>query len=197
MNCRFVQSRLSAYVDCELTGNEQQAIRAHLEHCLECSQEYETLRKTKSLVRQLPLVQPTTSPEWLLARIHQNSVPSRSARWGWKQVRWWHFAGGVALVSAFMIWDARSNSTETPFAETVSSPALASQSVPRFEPNYSPALPAVPEVSVSPTRSSLFQSSSSPYLPTNSYWTQQPDPYAVNQWQVMGGFQPTFGLMPR
>ncbi len=86
MNCRYVQSRLSAYVDCELTGHEQIAIRAHLEQCMECSWEYETLRQTKTLLRQLPVVQPTTSPEWLLARLHQASTPSRTVRKGWNRV---------------------------------------------------------------------------------------------------------------
>lgn len=197
MNCRFVQSRLSAYVDCELTGNEQQAIRAHLEHCLECSREYETLRKTKSLIRQLPVVQPTTSPEWLLMRIRQNSAPSRSTRWSWKQVRWWHFAGGMALVSAFIVWDTRSNNTDPLSTATVSSPALASQPISRSEPNYPPALNSVSGLPVSPPFSSPFQSNSSPYLPTNSYWSSTAAPYSINQWQMTGGFQPAFGLSPR
>ncbi len=197
MNCRFVQSRLSAYVDCELTGHEQQAIRVHLEHCLECSQEYETLRKTKSLMRQLPLVQPTTSPEWLLARLHQqNGVMRRSARWSWNQVRWWQFAGGLALISAFIAWDLRSDPdrSEIQLTETPTAPAFVSQPIPNFEPAPSPALP---QVSSSLYRSSLFPTSSSPYIPTNSYWIDESNSHIVSPLQPTRGFYTTFGLRPR
>jgi predicted anti-sigma-YlaC factor YlaD len=66
MNCRYVQSRLSAYLDFELSGDEQQLIRSHLEECIECSCEFESLRRTKQLLRQMPIVKPRTGPEQVL-----------------------------------------------------------------------------------------------------------------------------------
>lgn len=47
MNCRKVQNLISAYVDCELPGVEMLAVRQHLNNCVECNSEYETLLTVK------------------------------------------------------------------------------------------------------------------------------------------------------
>ncbi|HVL38234.1 MAG TPA: zf-HC2 domain-containing protein [Fimbriimonadaceae bacterium] len=50
MNCKGVQSRLSAYIDCELTGSEMLQVRAHLFECTECAREEGELRILKSML---------------------------------------------------------------------------------------------------------------------------------------------------
>jgi anti-sigma factor RsiW len=47
MNCRKVQSLISAYVDCELPGVEMLSVRQHLNECTECNSEYECLLRVK------------------------------------------------------------------------------------------------------------------------------------------------------
>jgi anti-sigma factor RsiW len=60
MNCRYVQSRLSCYIDGELSGREMILIRRHLDFCRSCDSELESLRATKQLLGSLgvPAVRP-------------------------------------------------------------------------------------------------------------------------------------------
>ncbi|MFN3689922.1 MAG: anti-sigma factor family protein [Fimbriimonadales bacterium] len=106
MNCRYVQSRLSAYLDMELSGVEQQQIRSHLEQCIECSCELESLRRTKQILRQMPVVVPSSGPERVLRRVrHWTPAPRRAAVLRWHAPRWWQLAGGFALAAAFLLWN--------------------------------------------------------------------------------------------
>lgn len=111
MNCRYVQSRLSAYLDFELSGAEQQQIRTHLEQCMICSRELEGLRRTKQLLRQLPTVRAQGGAQQVLQRLRQETapLPRKAFAFTWRSIRWWQFAGGVALAVAFVLW----NNTET------------------------------------------------------------------------------------
>ena len=47
MNCRKVQSLISAHADSELPGIEMLAVRHHLSECQECGLEFESLLRTK------------------------------------------------------------------------------------------------------------------------------------------------------
>lgn len=58
MNCRRVSSLLSAFLDAELTGTEMLDIRAHLDRCTACREEYQSLRETKHLLSSLALQAP-------------------------------------------------------------------------------------------------------------------------------------------
>ncbi|MCX7924324.1 MAG: anti-sigma factor [Fimbriimonadales bacterium] len=114
MNCRYVQSRLSAYLDVELSGAEQQQIRSHLEQCIECSCELESLRRTKQLLRQMPIVVPSSGPEHLLLRVrHSTHAPRRATVFTWRAPRWWQFAGGFALAAAIILWNQPESSLLT------------------------------------------------------------------------------------
>lgn len=53
MTCRAVQSKLSAYLDGELTGFEMLDIRSHLCSCPACDEEAEQLRRLKSALGNL------------------------------------------------------------------------------------------------------------------------------------------------
>lgn len=133
MNCRYVQSRLSAYLDCELSGAEQYQIRNHLEQCIECSLELESLRSTKKLLRQMPVVIPAKGPEQVLLRVrHASPAPNRVFVFRGVGRRWWHYAGGFALATALLLWsqpDLASSSDPTldalsPVQFTATSPVL-------------------------------------------------------------------------
>ena len=60
MNCNAVQTRLSAYLDRELTGEELLVLRAHLSVCPECRQAETELRLLKSLLGQMTAPEPST-----------------------------------------------------------------------------------------------------------------------------------------
>lgn len=154
MNCRYVQSRLSAYLDFELSGVEQQLIRSHLEQCIECSEEFEGLRRTKELLRQMPIVAPRSGPEQVLLRVHQVTHPPRRATGIlWRTPRWWQLAGGLALAAAFMFWRQSDESTN-----------LTQGTEPRPTTNFTASSPLLNPIS-SPE---LFSS----YRSNSLFWTR-------------------------
>lgn len=51
-----VQELLSAYLDNQLADGERQRVLSHLQVCPACQQEFESLRWTRSLLRQTPMV---------------------------------------------------------------------------------------------------------------------------------------------
>lgn len=66
MNCRRVNSLLSAYIDAELTGEEMLAVRAHIGYCPDCQMEHEALLQTKRLLTSLAMRTPRAELESLL-----------------------------------------------------------------------------------------------------------------------------------
>ena len=54
MNCSFVRSRMSCYVDGELSGDEMLAVRRHLDACEECRVQFQSDRGIKHAVATLP-----------------------------------------------------------------------------------------------------------------------------------------------
>jgi len=172
MNCRYVQSRLSAYLDFELSGDEQQLIRSHLEECIECSCEFESLRRTKQLLRRMPVVKPRTGPEQVLLRVRQAQPAAPRPAWGirWHPPRTWQYAGGLVLAAAILFW-GRSKDSETPTMTT------ASPTTSYTIPTSNPLLPAVaPELSTvyrpyipNPFRRTAYPMTEPPLIPSVSY----------------------------
>jgi len=74
MNCKSVQSRLSAYLDRELGGDELLQIRAHMSVCRECRCEADGLRTLKSLLGGIQCPEP---PEDLAQRLTANMLRQR------------------------------------------------------------------------------------------------------------------------
>jgi len=74
MNCKSVQSRLSAYLDRELGGDELLQMRAHMSACRECRCEAEGLRSLKSLLGGIQCPEP---PEDLAHRLTANMIRQR------------------------------------------------------------------------------------------------------------------------
>jgi len=62
MNCKTVQTHLSAYLDRELAGDQMLELRAHLNSCKECREEEASVRILKSLLGGLPV--PDPSPDF-------------------------------------------------------------------------------------------------------------------------------------
>jgi anti-sigma factor RsiW len=66
MGCAFNKSKVSAYIDGEMTGLEMQRVRAHLQVCRECAQAAEEMRSLKQALVSLRTMAP---PEGLADRI--------------------------------------------------------------------------------------------------------------------------------
>jgi len=59
--CDNVREWLSPYLDDELDAGERQRVTSHLESCQACREELDSLRKTVSLVRRMPVIEPRHS----------------------------------------------------------------------------------------------------------------------------------------
>ncbi len=59
--CDKVREWLSPYLDDELDAGERQRVESHLESCQSCREEYDSLQKTISLVRRMPVIEPRRS----------------------------------------------------------------------------------------------------------------------------------------
>jgi hypothetical protein len=182
MNCRYVQSRLSAYLDFELSGDEQQLIRSHLETCIECSCEYESLRRTKQLLRQIPTVKPHTGPEQVLLRVRQAPPVATRPAWGirWHPPRVWQYATGFALAAAIVFWGRAADTETSPI--TTASPTT----------NYftTPSNPLLP--TVAPELSTVYRPYTPNLLRRASYPISEPSllPSVSHPMDPMLGYQP-------
>ncbi len=75
MNCKAVQSRLSAYLDRELTGAELFELRAHLSQCDDCSAEETALRQLKQMLGGMSTPEPSIDfADRLCANVLKNRV---------------------------------------------------------------------------------------------------------------------------
>lgn len=76
MNCRRVQSFMSAYADSELPGIEMLAVRQHLSECTECRLEFESLLAIKRAFGGLHPKRPAPDlPSRIFQRLDQVSRP--------------------------------------------------------------------------------------------------------------------------
>ena len=96
MNCKWVESRLSSYLDGELSGAEMQKTRSHMHACEGCQNLFEGLKLAKSSVEALPNVEMSDDFEdRLVAKVFAaESAPARRRF----TMAW---VGGLAFVAAF------------------------------------------------------------------------------------------------
>ena len=80
MKCSKAQARLTQYLDGELTGKVQAAIARHLEGCVACRRELESLRAADDALQLLAAVEPAPDLTSDLRR-RLDSVPAGGARW--------------------------------------------------------------------------------------------------------------------
>jgi anti-sigma factor RsiW len=59
MNCRNIRKRLSAYQDKELSSDEQDRIKSHLQGCQDCSKRYAEFQHTWMVLGDVPNIHPT------------------------------------------------------------------------------------------------------------------------------------------
>ncbi len=71
MSCNTSQSKLSAYVDGEMSGMEMQAIRRHVNHCPDCQGQVNDLKSVQMVLRGLPSTPeaPANLPDRITASI--------------------------------------------------------------------------------------------------------------------------------
>lgn len=99
INCQQVQAQLSAYIDDELTQQDQQRLYVHLQHCPECQGELTELLSLRSAVRSSELAGMPTLDDKVLRQLQQDR-PSRWLSWiGWSLV----ITSGIVL-GTFFIW---------------------------------------------------------------------------------------------
>jgi len=91
----YVDERLSAYLDGELTPQERSVVERHLAGCPDCQWNLETLRQTVQWTRELPtLAVPRVFTIPLPAR------PQRAPRWRWSLPL---LQGATALVALLLV----------------------------------------------------------------------------------------------
>ncbi len=101
MNCRGVESKISAYLDGELGGYEMLTLRDHLSQCKSCSREMETIRAAKQIMSAIPDTAP--DPEFF-ARLRTNVLEGSNPRR--ELFPWGHLAivGSLAAACAVVIF---------------------------------------------------------------------------------------------
>lgn len=80
MNCSKIQNLLSAYMDDELTGEEQLQIRRHLGVCQKCSTEHDTLLATKRMISSLTVRQARPEMEQMIHDVLAEEESNRKRR---------------------------------------------------------------------------------------------------------------------
>ncbi|MFC2037322.1 zf-HC2 domain-containing protein [Chloroflexota bacterium] len=91
---RYVEERLSAYLDGELSRGEQKAIDGHLATCQACRWHLDTLRQTVQWTRELP-----TIPVPRVFTIPARPAPAPRRRWNFVPV----LQGATALVALLLV----------------------------------------------------------------------------------------------
>ena len=79
---------ISAYLDGELNGSEQQKLLTHLSGCGRCSVELEELQEVRSAVRSLPVIE---LPDGLIPRSRCGDHPAAAQPGplgGYRRPRW-------------------------------------------------------------------------------------------------------------
>ncbi|MCM8765187.1 MAG: zf-HC2 domain-containing protein [Candidatus Omnitrophica bacterium] len=81
MNCKQVQKLLSGYIDRAVSEIQEREIVLHLESCKTCQREFEQLKKTMEMVRNLsPVSAPGGFAESVMEKIHQKQATTGKLR---------------------------------------------------------------------------------------------------------------------
>ncbi len=83
MNCQACTEKLSEYVDRELAGNEEREIKAHLDVCAECREQFRRLEQIASAAATLTRHAPSTDCLLKISKaIHQRARPPQRTEFG-------------------------------------------------------------------------------------------------------------------
>jgi anti-sigma factor RsiW len=115
MNCNSVQTRLSAYLDRELSGNELLELRAHLADCRECRIEETELRNLKMMLGGLEAPAPSDDLADRLCCAMLQESRKVETRWSWrKPVITFASVAAVSMIATFFIFSLRTDKTVQP-----------------------------------------------------------------------------------
>ena len=95
---KYVDQRLSAYIDGELPPEEQGVVERHLASCQDCQWNLDTLRQTVQWTRELPTV-----PVPRVFTVPIAARPERARRWRWSLPLLQGATALVALLLVFMV----------------------------------------------------------------------------------------------
>jgi anti-sigma factor RsiW len=100
-NCDAIGAQLSGYLDSELTQQETQRVRVHMETCAHCQRIHAELRHVKEQMKQLSY---PASDEEVLKAIEQDFVASTSQGLGWWLLGIGALLGAAISAIAFFIF---------------------------------------------------------------------------------------------
>lgn len=125
MNCKSVQTYLSAYLDGELSGRESLDVRDHLNHCAECGAEERQLRTLKQMLRGLPMYTPSEDFEnrlvsHVVAKQERRRILKLNLGFDWRLMG--GFAVTAAVATLVML---RISEPQVPRAESRTNDGLA------------------------------------------------------------------------
>lgn len=118
MNCKHVQTYLSAYLDKELTRSEMLEIRAHVSSCDECQEEEAGLIALKSFLESTPVVEPPADFEdRLLTSVFGDRSPEAVQR---QRISYWTLTGvaAAAMICTLLILPSVQKGNETKLEAT-------------------------------------------------------------------------------
>lgn len=158
MNCRRVNSLMSAYIDGELAGVEMLAIKRHLSACSACREEFESIRSVKRLMSTMAYVTPNGQlPAAICNRLDLCRIPGYQRIWnGFVHYGCTHISPAVAALAAvgaaLVVMTAGSSGVyqEPTLASSTPAPNIIVRSVPdaggmsRLEMAGKPQAPLVP-----------------------------------------------------
>lgn len=107
MNCRIVRSKLSEYVDQELSGREMLAIREHTATCSSCAHELNRELKLKTMLGSLKGAEPSIGFESRLieAVLSQSSPAKVQSRLPWRHAFFAAAAGAAIIFGVLRVLD--------------------------------------------------------------------------------------------
>lgn len=106
MECRDYESQFNAYLDGELSLKERQTLQSHLRKCLSCYRKWNSLFKTKEILRRLPNLDPPSHlSAVVMARLKER--PLRGLTWPFAYLPRWFSLGAAAalgLIVSLTLW---------------------------------------------------------------------------------------------
>ena len=102
MTCNEIRSMLSAFLDGELSAEDAQAVRQHLDRCDACKREYRLLEQTWQMLQEAEEIEPSSDfarEFWQKAR---QSLPVRRERRALSRLLIWGPAMAAGLAVAFL-----------------------------------------------------------------------------------------------
>ena len=118
---QYVEEQLSAYLDGELSPQEQGAVSQHLAACNACQWQFDTLQQTVQWARELPTI---PVPRVFAISAPARPVPAPRQRSGWLPL----LQGATALIALLLVVVVAGDIMLAGVPPTGSAPALAPQS---------------------------------------------------------------------